>query len=606
MTAEKSANRITNNFWVNWKQKTWSNRRIMIVLFVLHMLAAPANLLNVLIYTGLEKRYNQGLIAYCPDFNEFYPVIGIFTTGLAVAAGILVAIVVFQYLYKKSKVDMYYSLPLTTNQRFFSDFLAGISVYLLPFLAAQVFSIILCVIGQICFPKEFSFEYIIGDGYRSGHVNSLLGFLMLLIFAGIVLMLLVYTFTVITMACCGSQFEVISYTALINVMVPLTPAVFAGILFGNLYGIETWSEALPLIERTSPIGGAIGLFEWIGSGLMLSEYFWLVIPMLLFAAAIAALSLFLYRKRKAEQVGRPFVFKIFYYLLLTSITFCIVCAFIGGSYDPDRLIPMFIVTAIWYLIPEIITNRGVKKFYKSLIHYGITMAAVIAMVFVSQISDGFGIVHYVPSSLTVRSADIDVGAKFLEYGINCTFKEEENIERVREIQKDILKNNPDGVDWRYESEVWNVGIYYKTMMGATVIRNYSNPKISESAKQMILALQSSDENINATIDEIKRPYINSFYIRDKYDNGYEEVICSRDARGGRIKVKNDEEFYALRDELAEALRKDLLARGKNEFKPSVYDTVFILGFNGYDFAVTETDRNVLAWFEKHMIVSDNF
>lgn len=604
MTAEKSANRITNNFWVNWRQKTWSNRKIIIILFFLHMLAAPANLLNILIYLGFEKKYKLGQIVDCPAFNEFYPVIGVFTTGLAVLAGILIAIVVFQYLYKKSKVDMYYSLPLTTNQRFFSDFLSGITIYLLPFLAAQVFSVILCLAGQIIYSKEFSVNYITGMPDVSWHVKSVLGLLMLMILAGIVLMLLVYTFTVLTMVCCGSQFEVISYTALINVMVPLTPAIFSGILFGSLYGVDSWSEAFPVIERTSPIGGAIGLYEWFSSSFAIPEYFWLIIPMLIFTAALAALSMLLYRKRKAEQVGRPFVFKIFYYILLTSITLCIVCAFIGGSYDPDRLVPMVIVSAICYLIPEVITNRGIKKFYKCLIHYGITITAAVALVFTSQASGGFGIAKYIPSALSVKSAGLNVRADFLDFGITGGFNEEDNIELIREIQKDIIKNNPNGADWRHNSGVSYVDIDYKTITGRNISRYYGGPKISESAKQNMLALERSGENINNIVKELKGPYCYDVNISDISGEFRTIIISKRLYSEGVIKVKDEKEYTLLKDELAEALEKDLLARESEEFSPSANEALFVLNFDfDYKFRITENDRNVLAWLRDHSLYS---
>ena len=137
---------ITKAMLHNAKMNVRSNRKLLMVLFFLHLAALPL-ILVMLIYNILAHGMND---------VEAYAIIGGFSTCAAAAAGILCALSAMPYLYKKSVVDMHYSLPMTTLQRFLSDFFSGLFVYIAPFLAAELISAVLMLTGHLlCDGKTF-------------------------------------------------------------------------------------------------------------------------------------------------------------------------------------------------------------------------------------------------------------------------------------------------------------------------------------------------------------------------------------------------------------------------------------------------------------------
>ncbi len=303
MTAKVS----TNNFFTNFKYRVKSEFRIMVILTILNFVAAPVNLVNYFIYENQVKNNPMQNIR----FNEWYVIIGAVSTAFAVVSGILIAMNIFKYLYKKSVVDMTLSLPLTTKQRFFSDFLAGGFIYLVPFILTSILSIIINAVGmQLISPPNDTFYKMISKS------------LITLIVAGLLIMLMLYVLTILVLTCCGSMFEALAYTVIINGLIPGTIAVFGFIFLGNLYGINVESNIIPIIEKTSPVGGIIiSLYSSINynNAYIPLKLSW-VIPFVIITALYLGLSYFLYTKRKAEQVSKPFVYKAFYYIMITSET----------------------------------------------------------------------------------------------------------------------------------------------------------------------------------------------------------------------------------------------------------------------------------------------
>ncbi|MCH5349965.1 MAG: hypothetical protein J1E40_11625, partial [Oscillospiraceae bacterium] len=119
-----------------WKSNVKANIRMMVILTILHFTATPLVLLSLIIGAYTSSYDTE-------TFAETFLTIGIFTTLIAGFLGIFIAIGSFNCLHKRSVVDMKLSLPLTSAQRFVSDFLSGLFVYLVPFLCVQTISLIL-------------------------------------------------------------------------------------------------------------------------------------------------------------------------------------------------------------------------------------------------------------------------------------------------------------------------------------------------------------------------------------------------------------------------------------------------------------------------------
>ncbi|MBP1561088.1 MAG: hypothetical protein J6C96_07595 [Oscillospiraceae bacterium] len=405
----KSARKISpplHNFLCNIKD----SRKIAIIITILHLVAAPAVLISVIasIYSGHGYDY----------YVDVYSVIGVLTTALAAFLGIFTAVDSFKCLHDKSVVDMKLALPMTATQRFFSNFLSGLFTYLAPFLAVQVISLLLTGYGMLFMDgKTFTERY---SPYHKTYVCDIFGLIMpillKLILGGTLCMLMLYTTAVLITVCCGSKFESIAHTILINVIIPSTILCVLFSMLDSLYGIDAEVPGVKAIMFTSVAGGVIATADWASQGDYMMgnsmNYGVWALVFFLITAALGALAFFLYKKRRAEQVSKPFVFKLAYYIIITGGMFCIVSCFVMAE---TTVIPAIITTAIIYMIFEVVTNRGFKRFWLSIIKYAVTVAAAYAVIFVGIKTEGFGAVQRVPSASSVKSVELSYGGFYGDF-----------------------------------------------------------------------------------------------------------------------------------------------------------------------------------------------
>ncbi|MCH5347931.1 MAG: hypothetical protein J1E40_01280 [Oscillospiraceae bacterium] len=420
-----------------WKCSVRSNKKMIIILTALHMIAAPAVFISAIMSTWMTGRTSD---------SEIYIVIGTITTAVAVFMGIFIAISSFNCLHKKSVVDMKLSLPMTTDQRFFSDYLSGLFTYLAPFLAAQVISLLLAAFGLFFMEgRTFYRENYYGDltPYVCDYFGEAAPQLLKLVLGMTLVMLMLYTLTVLITICCGNKFECIAYSIGINVVIPVTILMVTVSMFEGIFGIDPDLNAFRIFMATSPAGGVFSSVLWAFDGEdyisdYMNPFIWMALFFLM-TALMGAVAFILHRGRRAEQVSKPFVFKLAYYIIITGVMFCFCAVFtMAGSF-----IPAIITTAVIYMIAEIVTNRGFKNFKFSIIKYIATMAAAYAIIAIGQATDGFGALHRVPSSMTVASVEIGYHGIYNDFSMPGTngvvLKDRDNIKAVIDAHKTILK-----------------------------------------------------------------------------------------------------------------------------------------------------------------------
>lgn len=392
----------------NWRQNVLGDKKLFIILSILHLIAAPAVILAMIISI------------YSDNFEvDAYEVIGVITTALAGFLGIFPAVDSFSCLHNKSVVDMKLSLPMTAKQRFFSNYFSGLFTYIAPFFGAQIVSLIFLGYGFLFMEgRTFYHEYydqngeLVRNPYICDYFSQAAPMLFKLILCGVLAMLMLYTVTVLITTCCGSKFESIAYTILVNALIPLTVVCVSYSIFGNLYGIDSDIPMFRIISYTSVAGAIFVAVDWssMGQELFYRTEEWInygvwALVYLLIIIAIGALAFFLYKKRRAEQVSRPFVFKLAYYITITCAMFCMVSLLITDS--TLGVIPSVILTAVVYMIFEVVTNRGFKRIWLSIIKYAVTFLAAFGVVVVGNTTDGFGAVSRMPSAASVVSVEVE-------------------------------------------------------------------------------------------------------------------------------------------------------------------------------------------------------
>ncbi|MCH5192698.1 MAG: hypothetical protein J1F11_01970 [Oscillospiraceae bacterium] len=454
-----------------WKSSVRSHSRMMVILAILHFTAAPLVLLSLIIsmYAG---SYDTDSLA------EVLSTVGIVTTLLAGFLGIFIAINSFNCLHKRSVVDMKLSLPMTSTQRFFADFLSGLFAYLVPFLASDIVTLLLGWYGLTFMEgKTFHRTLTAADGtindstYICKYFTDLMPVLLKLTLCGILTMLMLYTITVLITVCCGSIFEAVTYTLLVNVVVPGTIVLMLYNVYADLYGVDFQDSILNPLTFTSVAGGFFYLYEWadnVGfeiSGL-LKPWLWTALYILM-TFAFGAVSFFLYRKRRAEQVSKPFVFKLAYYIIITGVMFCIYSIY---YITETNMVSMVVITAVSYMIFEVVTNRGFRRFWLSIIKYIVTILAAVGIVAVGHSSEGFGAVQKVPSLSSVSSVTLRYDGFYGDFQpMSYSFNEPEIIQIVLDAHSALIKNYNENKQLYKDG-----GYYYGTATSSNYIRiNYS-------------------------------------------------------------------------------------------------------------------------------------
>lgn len=571
MTSTASSNAVSaekqhtvNAFRHNFFEQLKDSKKMMIIVFIMHFFAAPVIFLSA-IYNCATR---TGIY---PD--DMFGVIGIFTTIIAAGCGIIIALNIFKYLYKRPVVDMSLSLPLSGNEKFFSDFLAGLTAYFAPFIAAELFSFIFLGIGQLAFGgKTITYTHY---GYTYSEVCKTFSDtafpLFELVIGGIIIMLMLYVMTVLVMTCCGTLFESAAYTLMLNGLIPAVIVCGIALFFNDLYGIDFDEQFFEILGFTSPAGGAYGLANAItesvdnrtissvlggtyapaANGATIVPLLKWMLPMMLITAAMFGISYLLYRKRKAEQVTKPFVFRAFYNIIVTAAIFCILSLFIVSN---EVGVPAFITTGIIFLIFEVVTNRGFKKLWKSAIKYVVIVAAVLGVNFISRTTGGFGIVNKVPSAGSVSSVMVSTS---YETEIGYTFSETENIQKIIDIHKYCLESrNAD-----YENGVYSFNITYKLRSGGNMTRRYSIP-IAEMNKyaEITATKEGHERRAEYVYNHLTDRWENYLKNADSYRDDYISTFTIYAGVGG-IYSRSLNSASLPKDfgyRLAEALRDDIL------------------------------------------------
>lgn len=177
-----------NMFWVNFRQNIRMNKKMLIIVSVLQMLSLPvmALILNI-------DAASSGTAFQTANIPLFFA-ISIFCLCVAVFCGIVIAINNFSYLYKKTEVDMVYSLPIKRKYKFLSDFFSGLFVYTVPYIIGSILSIIIILSGGVCIDNM---KEIIND-------HGTIPLIIQAEAAGLFIMILIYTLTVFVLNCCGT------------------------------------------------------------------------------------------------------------------------------------------------------------------------------------------------------------------------------------------------------------------------------------------------------------------------------------------------------------------------------------------------------------------
>lgn len=562
MTAVKSSKK--SFFWTRYLNNLRGNSKNLIVNAVLEILGLPVLSVTAVIgfyfdgkgdLTSAERATMDMVEAGCIPFI----VIACCTLAASVLMGSMIALSQYSYLYKKTITDMNYSLPLSTTQRFFADYLSGFTIYIgIPLVCV---ALSLGIFG-ICTPFVDLSE-----------LWKEMPFILSLVFIVIFAMIQYYTMAIFALSFCGNTFESHFSIIAFALMIPATiGCLWGAITEGSAFGM-TASAILTkgIFTSTNPVGSAVFFFRYFDAysyedGTAVPMYMkWLVATLLVTAIYLGGAYL-LQRFRKAEDVSKPYVYRSFFYAIMFMGTFCVLSLFIMA--DAFIIAGIVICAVIWFIM-EIITRRGFKKFWTAPVAFAAAVISVLGICWVCDITNGFGASKRVPSAVSVSSVTLSLDDMIGSYVNDIKFKDKDVIKAAVELNKEIVDRHfnsgkysynvtDKSRDYLYRGDDYIITFEYTTLTGSTTIREYRIN--SGMADKLVKAVLLSDEYAKYQASRIGN--LVSSGIHDTKNNKFNIYIQDS------LQLENSEIKYSVTarqlDEIRNAYIKDMQAMTEEE------------------------------------------
>lgn len=396
----------------------------------------------------------------------------LFTVSMVVAAAALAVMVFmhfitplisFRWLYKKSCADMDYSLPVSSDARFWGDFLSGFTVVVPPHLISIILGLILA--QSLHDMKVYSFE-------------DFLDFLIPLLWTGFLGLIMLYSLTILIMGCCGKIFHAVAMPILVNITIPVTHYFLFWL--GQSFAAGNWSSSaymrIESVFVTSPLGMILSslmavyfTIEGVDKAL---QYFTptncfpihqprYLIPALIVTALFILAAWLVIRRRNAQQMGaKAFAVKPAQYIIhglaalmigavaawQISLNFNDVYFFMGTGYTPDIYdivniysVLLLIAVPVVYIILELAAGEA-RRFGWSLVRCGGTAAAVTGITLAVMCCNGFGTFLRAPNPRNVGLVNVYLSKVNTNAYFNFDLTERENIELITRLHNSVEKN----------------------------------------------------------------------------------------------------------------------------------------------------------------------
>ncbi len=513
------------------------------------------------------------------------------------AAGALMAICLFNFITSKKMVNVYYSLGISRTKLFSANYLVGI-----PLLTAA------CAIPMLM--------VFIMNLATVGFSAALLKAVLLYFFKLLLTAVTSFTITCAVFAAVGTTFEAGLFTAFLlflpDILFWSLQSFMSNFLYGNPYGenfslmntydygyyasvLSTglnkrfsflspifWSQeqliAFSEMQKTEPNQAVPSIspdYRYI--------FVWLII-----SAAVFALGLLLFNKRKAEIsgfIGSNRVLNSAVSLLAGFTAFSFAANYMHGEDLTVTILAGVAAFSVVHLALELIVLRDLKKFTKGLYKLPVGVAVSIAILIIFN-TGLFGFTERIPEASTVESIAVTAVGNTEEYGLFSNrwfetyceisyfnphdalvegFSTESDKNAVIKVHEAVI-NTPE------EERDLNtyVRFIYTLKNGKTVSRSFYG--ISETVYSMLLELENCDVYKKAADDYFKGD-INTLIHR--YDSSSESIISNSRAT---LKYANEAYLYGKylntqinaylsnedKSALTEALYKDIKNRTAEE------------------------------------------
>lgn len=426
----------------------------------------------------------------------------VYMIGLVVFP-IFTSVIVFKYLHSSSGVTVIHSMPFTKTTLFFTNYLSGAMVLIVPVILNTVLLVPVAAYAkektQMTVHEIYTetFDNMPFEVFSATHVLNWLAVTLLI-------MLFIYTLSVLAAIISGNIVLHVVNALLINFAPMYIFIVVGSYLDAELLGFSFSDFVNKNLKWFSPLyneSGVVGVGPWV--------------VFIVIIAVTFLLANFLYGRRKLEKAGESLVFKfmspisiIVIVLMMTSLVGTYVY-FINGKvgvtfyagFAAASLIALIVANMIVQKTPRIIN----KKTIQTIVAYGLIVG--IFMLCVSF--DVLGVEAKTPELNKIKSIKLnapvlsnkpykDSGDSYDNYFINktYTFESPEAIKYITAFHKDMV-NDPDifstGDSMAYTGyEDWILNIDY-TLHSGNMKREYNVSKVDFKKNKNLMKLLETEE-----------------------------------------------------------------------------------------------------------------
>lgn len=399
MTSKKS-------FWANCREN--HKRRIWVwIVSVLGQLAVYVGILIVYLSRirswyaeGRYRTYEEYHEVLCRATAESLGFQGIFlatVTGLAAIIGIQG----FSYLHDRKKVDLYHSVPVDKDRRFFAVYLNGIIIYLTSTVISITLGLIVAAVQKAV----------------NGPALSEVGFAFIW---NLLFFLVIYHTVILAVMLTGNRLITICIAGVFMLYEPILYELNEAMQYAFFDTVSTY-----FVRHVPKVSAVYDYFSTVydlryaawneGVGGLAEEVLPYYCKWLILALVILAAAWFCYRKRPSEAAGKAIAFAkaepVLKVLIAVPVSVGVGMIIHEASYEstPLTVVSMIISGVIVCAAAEVIYDFDIKSLLKHPISGGVAVLGIVA-VFVIYNYDLLGYDKYVPLESKVDSVALTLGS----------------------------------------------------------------------------------------------------------------------------------------------------------------------------------------------------
>lgn len=432
---------------------------------VIWLFGVPLNMLSAYFDRYMSSEPQRRLLIRALNLPEAA------TSGLYLAAffAILCAMAVFGYLYNSRSACWFHALPLRREALFTTQYLAGLSMLLLPQLAVAALTAVV----------EMSFLPMANWGET---LSALL--IWLLAQSGVCLFF--FSFAAFCAMFTGHILALPAFYCILNVLASVLYGLVDSLFHEFFYGYAGSERALALAEHLTPVYALKDALVVFG-GYEEGQFYRSPGTVAAYAAVGAALffvSLYVYRRRHVETAGDvvsvPLVRPLFKYgvALCAGLSLGMLSTvFFFGWGGMAVLIPFILVwTVVGCFAAEMLLKKSFRVFkaWKG----AAVMAAIMLALCLGCTLDLFGVETRVPAPERVKSVQVDITMGYpLDSGrsLRRQLTDPAQIEKVLALHQAIVDHREeDGNIYNSSDDYASAYLTYLLSDGSTLQRSYGS------------------------------------------------------------------------------------------------------------------------------------